>query len=168
MTTLHTIETFAGTYAAVRQELADIMRELEDEIQALKRRRLPKIRMLAERAAGAIDEAPELFANPRTYVFSGIKVGLQKGVGRVEYADAARVVQLILKHLPDQAETLIKTTETPLKGMLAKLPADTLARLGCTLTGAEDAVLIKPTDGEIDKLVDALLADALASEELPA
>lgn len=168
---LQDIEKLTGIYAAARAELADAVRVLEDEIAAAKRRKMARITRLAEATAEAyaeleavIDDHPDLFDRPRTHLFHGVKVGLQKGKGGIEWADAARVCELIRRHFPEAAEQLIITREAPSKTALAALPAADLKRLGCSIVDAEDAVLIKPTDSEIDRLVDALLRDGLQEE----
>uniref|UniRef100_UPI00248EC44C hypothetical protein n=1 Tax=Thalassobaculum salexigens TaxID=455360 RepID=UPI00248EC44C len=76
------------------------------------------------------------------------------------FANPAKVVELIIKHLPEQTESLIKVTETPVKSALANLPTADLKRIGVTVTQTGDQVYIAPTDSEIDKLVDALVKEA--------
>ena len=39
-----------------------------------------------------------------------------------------------------------------------------LKKVGCTVVDAGDAVVIKPTDSEVDKLVDTLLKGATETE----
>lgn len=53
----------------------------------------------------------------------------------------------------------------PAKDALKQLGVKDLARLGVTLIDAGDEIVIKPVDGEIDKLVNALLKDATDGEE---
>ena len=169
------IETHTKAFAEAHSSLADVIRELNDEIDRAKRKRLAEIKRLVARCAekhaslkGAIEAEPDLFVKPRTYVFHGIKVGFQKGKGGIEWDDAARVVELIHKHFKDdEAATLLHITEKPDKEMLEKLPAADLKRLGCTIVESGDVVVIKPTDSEVDKVVNALLKDAVddASQE---
>jgi hypothetical protein len=128
---------------------------------------MPAIARAVERAALAeaelralVSGAPELFERPRTVVMHGVKVGWMKGKGAIEIADAARTVALIRRHLPEQAEALIRVTETPHRPALAQLSVADLRRLGCTVIDAGDEVVIKPMDGELQKLVDRLLAEA--------
>jgi len=45
------------------------------------------------------------------------------------------------------------------KAALANISVADLKRIGCTITDDIDAVLIKPTDSEVDKLVMALLKE---------
>lgn len=168
MSTIAVIEAKTKAFADARAELADLVAELHAEIEAAKRRRLKRIRELVARAherraalqAAIEDAGPEAFAKPRTLVLHGIKVGYQKGKGMLEWESEDQVLKLLHKHFPDQVELLIRTTERPNKDALAQLPAADLKRLGITVSEAGDQVVIRPVDGEVDKLVDALLKDA--------
>jgi hypothetical protein len=168
------IEFHTKAFAGVHSDLSDLIRDLNDEIDRAKRKRLADIKRLVARCAekhstlkAAIEAEPDLFVKPRTYVFHGVKVGLQKGKGGIEWDDADRVVELIHKTFKDDAPGLLHITEKPDKEMLEKLPAADLKKLGCTIVDAGDIVVIKPTDSEVDKVVNALLKDAVddASQE---
>jgi hypothetical protein len=82
-----------------------------------------------------------------------------KAKGKITWADDDQVVKLIKKHLPDQADILIKTTEKPIRDTLQGLTAAELKRIGVTVDETGDVVVIKSTDSEIDKFVEALLKD---------
>lgn len=171
MPTITDIESLTRAYADARALLAERVQALQEEIEAARRRRLRGIKEAVARAAdahaalrAAIESAPELFRRPRTLTIAGIRVGYQKSRGEIVWEDAAQVVRLIRRHLPEQADSLIKVVETPIKSALAQLSAADLKRIGVTLVDTGDQVLIKPTDGEIDRLVEALLREA-ASEE---
>lgn len=165
--TLQEIEKLTKDYADAREALAQRVQGLEDEINTLKRKALPFIRKSVEataqrkaKLAVAIDESPELFMDPRTVTFHGIKVGLQKGKGKIEWVDDEQVVKLIRKHFPEQADLLIKTTDKPVKKALTQLTVAELKKLGIEVEETGDQVVIKSTDSEIDKLVNALLKDS--------
>ncbi len=70
------------------------------------------------------------------------------------------MVARIKKHLPEQADVLIKLKETPVKDALAQLSAAELKKLGVTVSEAGDQVVVKPVDSEVDKMVDALMKEA--------
>jgi hypothetical protein len=70
------------------------------------------------------------------------------------------VVERIRALFPKQADTLIKVTHAPVKSALQLLPAGELKRLGITVIDTGDQVFIQAADGEIEKLVDALLKDS--------
>ena len=77
---------------------------------------------------------------------------------QVTFADEAATINRIRQQLPTaQAELLIKRTEKVHKPGVYDLTAADLKRLGITIDADSDEVVIKPIDGEIDKLVDALL-----------
>lgn len=167
MTTLSAIELHAKQYADARANLAAIANALNDAMNALKKSELPRLRRAVARAAEAhdalkiqIEAAPELFAKPKTQTFHGIRVGYVKGKGKIEWDDADRVVALIRKHFPDQADVLIATVEKPVKDALNGLTAAELKKLGISVTEGGEAVFIKAVDSAVAKMVDALLKDA--------
>ena len=144
-----------------------MVEDLEADREKLMRKYLPVLREAVARAAraklalySAIADSPGLFEKPRTLVFSGVKVGFQKGKGGIEFDDADKVVALIRKQFGDEAIAYLRVSTAPDKKMLAELPVAELKKLGCTVTETGDVVVIKPTDGEIEKTVAALLATA--------
>jgi len=166
MASLAEIESLTKRFADGRGDLAGRVRALEDELQAVKRRHLAGIKRSAASVAErhhalktALEDSKSLFVKPKTLVINGIMVGLRKAKGKIEWEDDGQVVRLIKKHFPEQAEVLIKTIEKPLKGALEQLPAADLKRIGITVNETGDVVVIKSTDSEIDKFVEALLKD---------
>lgn len=164
---LQDIEPHARAYADARAKMAAIVCELNTGIDALKREHMPALKRAIARAAERHDQLkqiieahPALFAKPRTVIYHGIKIGYAKGKGGIAFDDAAQVIKLIRKHLPDAADALIATKEAPVKDALAQLTVAELKKLGCHVVQAGDAVLIKPTDSEVDKLVDVLIKGA--------
>ncbi|HEU4601548.1 MAG TPA: host-nuclease inhibitor Gam family protein [Steroidobacteraceae bacterium] len=163
---LDTLEQLTKEHAADRALIAERVAALNEEMQAAQRRKLPGIKAAVSKAKdsharlqAAIDSERDLFNKPRSRVFHGIRIGLQKAKGKLTFEDAAQVVKLIRKHFAEQFDVLVKTTEKPVKDALLQMPAADLKRIGCSVTDVGDVVLIKPTDSEIDKLVDALLAE---------
>lgn len=160
------IEKLTQEYSVARDALAAHVEELQSGITALKKQSLPKIRRQAERVAekyialhGAIEAAPDLFVKPKTVIFHGVKIGYVKGRGEITWEDTDQVLKLIKKHFPDQVDMLIKIEEKPIKAALAQLAVADLKRIGVTVTETNDQIVIKPTDSEIDRLVNALLKD---------
>ena len=158
----------AEALARARGQLAELVQVLEEGLNHLKADAMPMIRESIDAAATAwsalaaeIEAHPELFVKPRTVSMHGIKFGFGKGKGGLEIADADRTCALIKKHLPDQAEVLIATKETPVKDALAQLPAADLKRIGVNVKDTGDQVVIRPADGEIDKIVKALIKAAV-------
>lgn len=161
------VERLTKSYADAYGVLVGIVAELNDEIEQLKRGHLAAIRRAVRSAAerkaelsAAIKEGPELFIKPRTYVFHGVKVGMRRDGGDIEWQNEEDVVRLIKKHFADRVDELIRTTEKPSKSVLESLPPADLKRIGVTSVEAHDEVVIAPTDTNVDKIVSALLKDA--------
>jgi hypothetical protein len=170
--TLEDIEGLASQYAKAREELAGRVQALEDEVARLRRASMPAIRralaIAQERRdvlAAAVAAAPQLFDRPRTVVLAGIRVGYQKGRGAITWDDDARVCALIRKHLPDQADQLIRVIERPLKTALAQLSTAELRRIGVQVIETGEQIVIRPVDGDLDRLIERLLADTELAEQ---
>ncbi|PTX95740.1 host-nuclease inhibitor Gam family protein [Opitutus sp. ER46] len=167
------IDDLAKTYAAARKVLGDRVNELETDIAAVQKRRIAGIKAAAATAAdaqarlrGAIESSPGLFQKPKTFCLHGITVGYRKGSGKVEWDDNAKVVALIRKHLPEQAEVLIIVEEKPSADALKNLDTRDLARIGARIETTGEMVVIKAADTAVDKLVAKILKEgAKASDE---
>jgi len=166
------IDSLTKKFSAAREILADRVRKLENLLTTIKQRRLPGIKsaindvMEAQAALkAALEESRNLFIRPKTLVMHGVKIGFQKAKGKLSWSDDEQVVKLIRKHFPEQADVLIKTKEVPSKDALQNLTVAELKKLGVTLSEDGDAVVIKSTDSEIDKFVDALLKDDTEQKE---
>lgn len=164
MATMSEIETLAKSFAEARTALGERYRALDAELETVKRRNLPALKRAAERAANAelrlaaaLEESKSLFEKPRSVIVHGIRVGWVKGKGRIVVDDAGRVAGLIRKHMGERFDELVKTVETPVKSALERLSAAELKRIGVEVVEARDQVVIKPADGEVDKLIEALL-----------
>ena len=171
MTQITDIEQRAKAYSEARASVAAIVTDLHDGIEAIKRQHMGSLKRAINRMAekhdqlkALIDGNPALFTKPRTVVFHGVKVGYQKAKGSITFTDPERVIKLIRKHFPEQFDVLVNTTEKPVKDALAQLTVDDLKKIGCSVVDAGDAIVIKPTDSEVDKLVDALLKGATEGE----
>lgn len=171
-TAINEIETLAKEYACARAALAARSVVLNDEVQALYRRKIAGIKACAAdavdcqaRLVAAIEKHPDLFVKPRTMTLHGIKLGFQKGKGKIEWDDNEKVLAAIARNYPEQvAEQLIITSRTPSKDALAQLPAADLRKLGVTVADASDFVFVKATDSEVDKLVAKILKEGAVEE----
>jgi hypothetical protein len=168
---LSEIEKLTSDFAEERALLCSIVEDMQAEQEKLKRKYLPILRNAVANAARAklslhnlIFASPKAFEKPRTQIFSGIKVGFQKGKGGIEFDDEDKTVALIEKQFGKQAIAYLRITKSPDKKMLADLSVTELKKLGCTVADTGDVVVIKPTDGEIEKTVAALLKDAVETE----
>jgi len=164
MPTMNEIEARTKAYAEARTALKAMVTELEEARQAFLRSNLPKVRRKLQRLAeleaqlkADIEAAPELFVKPRTVVLHGVKVGLEKGAGKIVFDDPDQVVQLIDRKLPDLAEVLVITERKPNKKALAQLTVQQLRAIGATVDEAGDRVVVRAVDSEVDRLVIALL-----------
>ena len=171
MTPLADIDRRARLYADARDDLSGIVTELTAAIESIKRQAMPDLKRAVARAAQHHDElaalieaAPELFVKPKTITLHGIRLGYVKGKGGIAWDDADAVVAAIQKHLPEQAEALIRWTAKPLKEAINKLDVADLKRIGCRVVDTGEQIVIRPVDSEVDKLVDALLKDATEEE----
>lgn len=163
MPTIQEIESLTQQYADERARLVERMEVMNAGIAEAKARHMPGIKtqlaeVLSARGAlhAAIDESRPLFEKPRTRLIHGIKVGLQKGKGKLVWTNVEKVLSRIKEFYVDEIGVLIQTKETPNKEALARLPAGDLKKLGITVTDTDDAVVIKAVDSEIDKLIEAL------------
>lgn len=167
MTILNDIETRARKFAEARDTLRALCETLNQGIAALQSEHLPGIRRAVTRAAeqhdalkALIEASPDLFKKPKTLTLHGIRVGWMKGKGGIEWDDADAVVAAIQKHLPDQAEALIRWTGKPLKEAINQLDVASLKKIGCRVVDTGEIVVVKPVDSAVDKMVDALLKAA--------
>lgn len=164
MTTMAEIEKLTQGYAAARIELQEGVTALHEDLEKIKARYMGMIRKQVETVRehevalkNAIEAAPDLFTKPKSRTFAGIKIGFGKQPGRLECPDDAPLVAAIRRLFPDQVSTLVKVTEKPVKTALSNLPGKDLKRLGISVVDATDAVIVKPQDSDIDKVVSALI-----------
>lgn len=162
--TFDPIDACAKTLRGARDVLAERATTLQAELEAVTRRKLPGIKSAVAAVAQAdadlkvrIEAAPALFQKPRSVVLHGLKLGYQKGKGRMAWDDDSQVVKLVRKHFPEQFDVLCKTTEKPVKAALANLTAQELKRLGVSLEETGDVPFVTDATAGVDKLVKALL-----------
>lgn len=158
------IEIKAKAHAQAREKLGEIVSALQEGIDALKRKAMPRLKAAVNKAADTSDEllalvneSPELFVKPKSVTFNGIRIGFQKEKGKIVFDDPEQVIKLIRKHYPELADTLIATTEKPSKDALNNLTAEQLKKIGVTVTSDTDVVFIRAADSDVDKMVNALL-----------
>lgn len=173
MATMQEIETKAKAHAAARLTLTNHVTLLNAEIEAVKAKRLKKLREAVALATATGDEllelvreSAELFKKPKSAVLHGIKLGFKKEKGKISFADEEQVIKLIKKHLPDLADVLIVSTEKPSKEAMNNLEAGQLKKIGVTVTADSDMAFISDPTSDVDKIVNALLKGA--SDEVTA
>ena len=166
MGALQRIETLTKNYADARSLLADEVARLQDEIDAAKRRRLAKVKALFAALADAkgalaneIERNPGEFERPRTFVFHGVKVGYRKQVGEITFGSEQSVIDLLKKKFPERTESTIRVTEKLIVKALAEWSAADLKKIGCNVESDSDAIVIKATETEIDRMIAAMEKD---------
>lgn len=166
----HIAESYRGARDALREEATDA----NAAIDAVKAHCMPRLRAALVKVAALESQlrdaiatsSPALWQRPRTRVIHGVKVGWQKLRGKVEIADEAKVIARIRDLLPaDQAELLIRRRETVHKPAVYDLTAGDLRRLGITVTDDIDQVIVRDVASELDRALEALLADAAREME---
>ena len=172
MATMQEIETKAKAHALAREKLTVLVTTLKKGMDALQNAQLPELKKAVIKAEltgnellALVKESPKLFEKPKSVIFHGIKLGYKKEKGRIEFDDPQQVVELIRKHLPKLAKTLVITEETPAKKALNNLTAEQLKKIGVTVTKDSDVVFIAPVDSDVDKIVNALVKGAAEEVE---
>ncbi len=160
--TISTIDTQCKNYAAKRLLLSERVLALQSELAEVQRRHIAGIKGAANSCKDQLAElrtsleaSPTLFLKPKTLTLHGIKVGFQKGSGKLvwDIEDEELVKRIKRMFAQEACDALIITTEKPAKDALENLPAADLKRLGITVEGTGDQVLVKTADTAIDKLV---------------
>ncbi len=173
--TLLDVDKMTETYSRDRATLAAIVRDMEQEMEKLKRSVMPHIKKALSRTIesrkalhAALEENPELIAKPKTRVWHGVKVGFRKKKGEISMENEERTIKLIEKYFPDDAREglmLLREKVSVDKTAVQKLAAADIKRLGITIGEDTDEVVIAPVDSEVEKIVDALLKGADEKEE---
>lgn len=172
---LGTIETLCSNYDGECAALEEQIAALEADLEAVKQKHLRGLKRRAAAVAtaeaelhSAVESSPGLFVKPRTITVHGIKVGFATSTGSISWDDDEQVVELIREMFPKRVKELIKTTETPKKNALKALTDDERARIGCSIDGAGDVVVLSRVAGDVEKLVNKLiekLVEAMVSKE---
>lgn len=169
------LEYHSKKYAEARALVAERASLIEAEIADVLRRKLPGMRAALATAAdhqaklvAAVDENRALFVKPRTMTLHGIKFGLAKGKGAIEWTVEDHVlaerIEKMFKGEDKLLEQLIKTTKKPIAKALKELEAAELAKLGVTVEATGDYVFVKAADTEADALVKKLLTEGNVEE----
>lgn len=161
------LEQHVKEYADAQKALLEKARDLDKEIERLKRKHVKTIKAAAivfsvkrSRLVAQIEDHRDFFKKPRTRLINGVKIGYQKGKGELTWKSESYVVEKIKQMFGAQAGVLIKTTEKPVKSALDKLTTYELKRLGITVKNTGDKIVIKSADSEAEKMINALLRDA--------
>lgn len=161
------IDALAANYAKQRHALGDVLAEYNEAALALHSKFRRRLVEASGRATGALDtlratiEANrELFEKPKTWTLHGIKLGLQKGKGSLDWDDTEQLVARIQKHFSaEEAELLLRVKKEPVVDALKELDAKTLAKLGVRCEETGEVVVVRAVDGEVEKLLKTLLKE---------
>jgi hypothetical protein len=164
------VDVAARKYADARDVLSHHLDDFDTELKALRRRHLSGIKQAAGVAAqrkselaGAVVDARAAFDDPKTQVLHGIKVGFEKGKGRVTFDDEGSVTARIDQVFRQEADQYLIITRKPSKAALLTLDAAMLKRLGVKIESDGDQVVIRATGTDIDKLVAKILEEGTES-----
>lgn len=171
--TLLDINSLAKAYAERRRLLADRLTALERDLNAIKAKHMKELKrhvaLTAETASdlhNAIDDARDLFRKPKTQILHGIKVGLRKGVGKLDWEDDEDVVAKIEKHFKDadEAAQYLIVKKKPSADALEDLDAATLKKFAIVVVDTGEQVVVKAVESDVEKLIKALLKGATDEE----
>lgn len=173
MTDLEKLQANALQLSHHTDELRAELLLLDAELTAAKDAHMLAIRTLTRKViksqaalADGIKAQPALFAKPRTYIVEGIKFGLRKQVGKMDWADDVQLVKRVDKLFakgeitPAQHEQVVEVRYAVVAKGLEKLDAKTLKRLGVTVEADSDAIEIKSVDSDTERMVKAIIKDA--------
>lgn len=171
------LDHHAKLYRAARDVVSERVSELDAEIAALYRRKLPGIKSAIATAKSAQDAAAAVVQrhafifekpNPRTMVLHGIKLGMAKGAGKVSWEMEDEVLVARIERMfadePETLELLVITEKKPSKEALKKLEAKILAKLGVEVEGVGDYVVVSDSDTDAKKLVKRILKEGAIHE----
>lgn len=166
MKSLQEIEAQTKKFADANNVLASTIDEMETEINLIKKEYLKRLQPLADNVSiekallkEAIDESRLIFVKPKTYVFHGVKVGLQSSKGSIKIIDEEKTIELIEKNLPDMVENVIKNSKSVIKESLKLLSDNELVQINCKKIPASEMVLIKSNRDEVEKFIDAMIKE---------
>lgn len=157
-----------------RDELARHFQQLQADLDAAKQRHMATIKAIARRVAkehaelvALIEANPDLFVKPRTQVVEGIKFGFQAGRGSLVWEDDAKVCSRIFALAEagditgEEADLFVSVTTKPSAEALRRVDPKLLKRMGITIEGDGDKVLVKNVDSSIEKAVNAVITAAI-------
>ncbi|RJQ21995.1 MAG: hypothetical protein C4560_02940 [Nitrospiraceae bacterium] len=162
--TLGEIERQTTEYAIAKRELDELVAEISERTEALKREFTPKLKSVMGKIARkhetlyrSIADNTDLFEKPRTQIFEGIKVGLMKGKGKLFVEDEELTIKLIKKHMPEQEEYLIHTKYELIKSAIKKLTDKEQDKINVAIIDKDDRIVIESIDTTVQKILNSLI-----------
>lgn len=161
---INQMEPLCAAYDFECVELEIKIGQLEADLEVVKQRHLPGLKKQAQKLAtreaelfNAIENAPDLFIKPKTFVIAGTKIGFANSIGSVSFEDDAYVVSQVEKLFPNRVDELVKTEKTPRKDAIRTLSDEDQAKLGCKIVGAGPVVILARVAGDVEKLINKLI-----------
>ncbi len=168
---LEQIEAAAYNLNRARALLSERVTLLQDELTAAQKTHLQDIKKCVALAAKLhaelftlIQQNRAAFTKPKSRILHGIECGYRKLKGTIEIPNPEQTVKLIEREYadnPDLLALLVIIDKHPSKKAIADLPVADAKKIGCSITPATDAIVLRPVDGEVEKTVKALLASAV-------
>ncbi|MBI5056965.1 MAG: hypothetical protein HZB61_10165 [Nitrospirae bacterium] len=162
--TLQEIEKTTDDYAAAKREFDELVSEISERTETLKREFTPKLKAVMGKIAKkhqalyrAIGDNTDLFEKPRTQIFDGIKIGLMKGKGKLFVEDEDLTIKLIKKHLPEQEEYLLETKYELRKSVIKKLTEKEMVKINVAIIDKDDRIVIESIDTTVQKILNSLI-----------
>lgn len=167
------MEERAQLLAVQRKQMADLLGQANAELQALTEKWNGKLKQAAEAVdqseetlLGYVGMAPFLFVRPQSIEIDGVRFGLRKGKGRIEYGDERKLIARIEKQLTrGQRGPLLKITKKVLKKQLERLSAEVLKRLGVNVTAAGTEAFIAYPKSDLEKRIEWWLKPQAGADE---
>lgn len=158
------INQLAKEYSESRKKVADKIRQMNDDIEKVKNKFMHHIRNFAQQSneklmefQTAIKENPQAFESKKLREDYGLKYGYSSTQDKVVIKDVEQTISLIKANLGAKAPVLIKTTESIVNKAVQNLTADERERIGVTIESGQAYVYVKPTDKEMDDLINSVI-----------
>ena len=158
-------------HADAIEHLDELTDELTVQTRSVVKRRMRRLTTLTtqvnitrEALLEAVRDCPELFITPRSRQFDGVKIGFRKEQDKLNF-DESTTIGLVRKHMKDQANALIKTKESLIVSAAKNLDRKEQAKVGIGVIEGEDQPFVNSGIVDIGKLIDALISQALQSEQ---
>jgi hypothetical protein len=163
---LEGIEHHTKHYADCDAELSRLLAECRGRMDAIADEYRPRLLAASYEAShahktllSAISDNRGLFESPRTRLFSGIEVGLRKGLSSTEFLRKdGDIIAAIERDYPHLLHTLVKVEKSLKKVPCGELSEAMRSALGIQVRpGVDGIVIARPKDG-LNKLVDSMMA----------
>lgn len=154
------IELLSKDYARSYKKLSGAISDMDAEIEAVKNKYSKKFHVCisdvvkrGHELEKAIRKNSECFVSPRTMIFEGIKVGLQKGPVTFQFEDSI-TIPLIEKHFPEKASVLIQIKKNVVKAAVKTLSDNELKKIAVEKIEGSDTPIIKSVESDkVEKFI---------------